>query len=220
MAKWIAAEKVRAGLRHAVVICPNVTGGTKERISQSKRARAGSLAIVDKWREIVSSGCLVCRYMSCRLSLVLSRCLFFVLFRFRIFAFIEAAALRSTVLRSSICMRPDSHNIQLPNNYYCLRPFFLLRNLLVSLVMSLFQSILYHYYRFSLCLYGDERTSHVFPFRMVFVCLVTTGWIFDISLLLLICRCCLKKNQNASRPSEHSPVRGENVKTFRWDHRL
>ena len=32
-----------------------------------------------------------------------------------------------------------------------------------------------------------------------------------------------KKNLNASRPSEHPPVRGENVKTFlrtRWDHRL
>ena len=46
MAKWIAAEKARAGLRHAVVY-PNVTGRTKERIAQSKRARAGSLAIVD-----------------------------------------------------------------------------------------------------------------------------------------------------------------------------
>ena len=32
---------------------------------------------------------------------------------------------------------------------------------------------------------------------------------------------CLKKNMNASRPSGHPPVRGENVKTFsRWDHRL
>ena len=31
MAKWIAAEKARAGQRHAVV-CPNVTGITKERI--------------------------------------------------------------------------------------------------------------------------------------------------------------------------------------------
>ena len=30
----------------------------------------------------------------------------------------------------------------------------------------------------------------------------------------------LKKNQNASRPSGHPPVKGENVKTFRWDHRL
>ena len=37
MAKWTAAEKVRAGLRHAVVGCPNVTGRIKERIAQSKR---------------------------------------------------------------------------------------------------------------------------------------------------------------------------------------
>ena len=35
-----------AALRHAVV-CPNVTGRAKERITQSKRARAGSLAIAD-----------------------------------------------------------------------------------------------------------------------------------------------------------------------------
>ena len=69
MAKWIAAEKAKAGLRHAVV-CPNMTGRTKERIAQSKRDRAGSLALVDyyshKWRELVSS-----RRMSCCLSLVL-----------------------------------------------------------------------------------------------------------------------------------------------------
>ena len=30
----------------------------------------------------------------------------------------------------------------------------------------------------------------------------------------------LKENLNASRPSEHPPVRGENVKMFRWDHSL
>ena len=30
----------------------------------------------------------------------------------------------------------------------------------------------------------------------------------------------LKKNLKASRPSEHPPVRGKNVKTFRWDHGL
>ena len=29
-----------------------------------------------------------------------------------------------------------------------------------------------------------------------------------------------KKQQNAPRPSEHPPVRGGKVKTFRWDHRL
>ena len=46
MAKWIAAEKNKAGLRHAVV-CLNMTGRIKERITQSKRARAGSLALVD-----------------------------------------------------------------------------------------------------------------------------------------------------------------------------
>ena len=46
MAKWIAAEEARTGLRHAVV-WPNVTGRTKERIAQSKRARAGSLALAD-----------------------------------------------------------------------------------------------------------------------------------------------------------------------------
>ena len=47
MAKWIAAEKVGAGLWQAVVY-PNVTGMTKKRIDQSKRARTGSLAIVDQ----------------------------------------------------------------------------------------------------------------------------------------------------------------------------
>ena len=46
VAKWIAAEKAKAGLRHAVV-CLNVTGRTKERVAQIKRARSGSLALVD-----------------------------------------------------------------------------------------------------------------------------------------------------------------------------
>ena len=47
MAKFIAAEKVGTGLRHAT-ICPNdVTGRIKERIAQSKRVRADSLVIVD-----------------------------------------------------------------------------------------------------------------------------------------------------------------------------
>ena len=47
MAKWIAAKKATAGLGHAVV-CPNVTGRTKERIAQNKRVnRADSLATVE-----------------------------------------------------------------------------------------------------------------------------------------------------------------------------
>ena len=47
MAKSTAAEKARAALWHAAVLCPNVTRRTKERIAQCKRGRAGSLAIVD-----------------------------------------------------------------------------------------------------------------------------------------------------------------------------
>ena len=37
VAKWIAAEKARDGLRH-VDVCLNVTGRTKERIVQRKQA--------------------------------------------------------------------------------------------------------------------------------------------------------------------------------------
>ena len=39
MAKLIAAERIRAGLlRQHAVVCPNVTGRTKERIHQRKQA--------------------------------------------------------------------------------------------------------------------------------------------------------------------------------------
>ena len=65
MAEWIDAEKTRAGLRH-VVVRPNVTGKTKERIAQSKRARnmvrLPLLTSSHKWRELVSYGRLVCRW--------------------------------------------------------------------------------------------------------------------------------------------------------------
>ena len=98
MAKWIVAEKNKAGLRHSVV-CPNVTGRTKEMIAQTKRARAGSLALVDKWRELVPSGRLVC---TCH-HVFLWRHVCFVLLCFasffRFYYFVEAAALRSIVLR-------------------------------------------------------------------------------------------------------------------------
>ena len=39
------------------------------------------------------------------------------------------------------------------------------------------------------------------------------------SMYIYIC-VCLEKNPNASRPSEHPPVREKVVKTFRRDHRL
>ena len=46
VAKRIAEEEARAELRNAVV-CPNVAERTEERIAQSKRARDGSLAVVE-----------------------------------------------------------------------------------------------------------------------------------------------------------------------------
>ena len=50
----------------------HMTGGTKERIAQSKRARAGSLAIVDQPQ--AAQSCILRVFdsqMSCRLSMVL-----------------------------------------------------------------------------------------------------------------------------------------------------
>ena len=99
MTKWIAAEKAKkAGLRHTIV-SPSVTGRTKKRIAQSKRARrADSLALIasHKWRVLVSSGRLACRYHD-----VFLCC--YVCFDFASFsslcAFVEAATLRSIVLR-------------------------------------------------------------------------------------------------------------------------
>ena len=61
----------------------------------------------------------------------------FVFFRFRLNAFTEAAALRSIVLRSSICMRPDSH-MHLANNCLHHRLFVFVYFIFVSLGMSLF----------------------------------------------------------------------------------
>ena len=45
MAKWIAVERARAALRHAETYT-SVTGRTKERVAQSKRARTGLLEAV------------------------------------------------------------------------------------------------------------------------------------------------------------------------------
>ena len=42
----------------------------------------------------------------------------------------------------------------------------------------------------------------------------------NASLKTLSGQTCFKKNLKASRPSEHPQIRGGDVKTFRWDHRL
>ena len=46
MAKWVAAEKARAGLRHEVA-CPNVPRRTNDKIAQSKRVFPDSFVIAD-----------------------------------------------------------------------------------------------------------------------------------------------------------------------------
>ena len=91
MAKWIAAEEIGDGLRHAEV-CPNMTGRTKEMMAQSKRALARSLA---GGPNLYPPGVFVCRCPTA----FLWRYVFSFLFCFRIFAFIEPAALRPIVLR-------------------------------------------------------------------------------------------------------------------------
>ena len=62
MAKLITAEKAKAGLRHAVV-CPNVTERTKETYPKERGLVLvrSPLLTSHKWRELVSSGRLVCR---------------------------------------------------------------------------------------------------------------------------------------------------------------
>ena len=98
MAKWIPAEKAKAGLQHAVV-CPNVTGRTKKRIAQSKWASAGSLALVDK-PQVARTWFLMAFGLQMSWHLSLSGVTFVLFcFVFILYAFVEAAALRSIVLR-------------------------------------------------------------------------------------------------------------------------
>ena len=84
--------------RPVAVVCPNVTGRTKKRIAQSKRARAGSLALVD-WPQVART-CILQAFglqMPWRFFSGVTFVLF--CFVFRLYAFVEAAALRSIVLR-------------------------------------------------------------------------------------------------------------------------
>ena len=161
MAKWIAAEKVRAGLRHAI-LCPNVAGRTKERIAP----KASGLVLVHspllsshKWRELVSSRRLVCRcpdvFLWCHLC--------FVLLRFRPCASVEAAALRSIVFRYAGA--PIARRVS----------FFLL----FIWKCRLFRVFVLYHCRF-LFVWRVRRTF--FPSGWCFFYLVTTSWIFEISL--------------------------------------
>ena len=81
--------------------------------------------------------------------------------RFRLYSFIEAAALSPIVLRCA------GAPIAIRVSFFF--PF-------VYAEMSIFPSIVCTIAVFM------ESTSYVFAFRMVFFYLVTKGWIFDISL--------------------------------------
>ena len=160
MAKWIAAEKARAGLRHAVV-CPNVTGGTTERIAK------GSGLVLIRSSKLISHKCIL------RADAVLSFSgATFVLFCF-VFVFLLSRKPRPFV-QSFFVLRyacaPTATSSYLTT--VCAPSF-------VSLEVSRFPSIVVP---LSFSLYM-ESTSYVFSFRMVFFYLVTTGWIFDINLL-------------------------------------
>ena len=112
-----------------------------------------------KWRELVPSGRLVCRchdvFLWCYVC--------FVLLRFRLYAFVEAAALRSIVLRYAGAPIAT-----------CFFGFFWRRH---------FFRVFFVPFPLSLCM---ESTSYVLSFRMVFFYLVATGWIFDISIYVRI----------------------------------
>ena len=86
-----------------------------------------------------------------------------VCFVFRLYAFVEAAALRSIVLRYA--------GVPIATRFFLFLFFFLLE-------MSLFPSVLYHF-RF-LFVWRVRRTF--FSSGWCFFYLVTTGWIFYISL--------------------------------------
>ena len=104
MAKWIAAKKARAGLRHAVVR-PNVTGRTTQRIAQSKRARAGSLAIAEQ-SQVARTGTLE-PFFVCRCHLFLSFRIFFAVFF--CFVFVFPRPFVQSFFDKHACNSPESH---------------------------------------------------------------------------------------------------------------
>ena len=146
------------------MVCPNVTGRTKKRVAQSKRAHAGSLALVDQPQ--VARICIL-RAFGLQMSWRFFSGVMFVLFCFvfRLYAFVEAAALRSIVLRCAGV--PIATRV----SFFYVFPFY----------FFLFGGVAFSKYfsAFSLC---GEYVVHSFLPDGVFFYLVTTGWIFDISL--------------------------------------
>ena len=127
MDKLIAEEKARAGLWHAVA-SPNVTGRTEEKMAQSKRARAGSLAIVNYLQEVVARTCILQENLVLPFSAVT-----FVLLGF---VFVVLPFVKSFLVLPYGCAPTATHSY-LPNN--CLRLFsFSFIPFFISLEISLF----------------------------------------------------------------------------------
>ena len=76
----------------------------------------------------------------------------------------------------------------------------------------------HHYYLYSVLVPGAfvYLEMSFFPSTLVplpsSLCMASTAYVLSFRMVF-------EKKLNASRPSEHPPVRGKNVKTFRWDHR-
>ena len=117
-----------------------------------------------KWHELVFAGRLVCRCHGVFFSGV---AFVLVCFVFRLEAFVEAAALRSIVLQYAGV--PIATGVSLS---------FLFAYLEIDDAFSEYSIFLY-YFRF-LFVWRVRRTS--FPSGWCFFYLVTTGWIFNISL--------------------------------------
>ena len=137
-----------------------------------------------KWREPLSSGRLVCRchdvFLWCYLC--------FILLRFRLYAFVEAAALRSIVLRYAGA--PIATRVSFV--------FFLLFNWRDAALSEYF---LYHC-RF---LFVRRVRRTFFPSGWSFSTFVTTGWIFYFSL----CESSINSKEN---------IYGCRTWTFRQEH--
>ena len=115
------------------------------------------------------------------------------------FVFIEAAALRSFNRSSffdmhaptsthsyptTVCVffvfKEKSERIYRPSEHLPVRREKFETVILLFIWSCLYFPSIFVPFPFSLCM---ESTSYVFPFRMVFFYLVTTGWIFDITLM-------------------------------------
>ena len=122
-----------------------------------------------KWRELVSSGGLVCR---CHVVFLLCY-VRFVLFRFRLFALTEAAALRSIVHRYACAPTATRSYLTTVCVLFCFS-FFLWR--------CRFFRVCLHHLRF-LFVWRVRRTF--FTSGWCFFYLLTTGWTFDISFMCM-----------------------------------